>query len=296
MQQEDLLIYKSDVHSQNGEDGIIAAIFDRIGYTTKTCCEFGAWDGLYLSNCRNLILEGWGALLIEADPRRFDDLVRNYKSNPSVICVNRFVDTGSNSLDSILRAHQMSDLDFLSIDIDGLDYEIFEALETRPRVICIEVNAAHSPDANSRLDRDIAKKNVGQPLQVFVEIAKKKGYDLVCYTGNAFFVLRSVRTKSSLPELSCEQAYQYFIDHLTTPLQRPPTPSREYLYLVNLGITHACFRYHNPYLTRSALGISRSRLVRMAMTVMRAEGARILGYIKSRPKKMFTRKNGPTPT
>ena len=44
MERRDLLDYKSDLYSQNGEDGIIAAIFDMIGTTTKTCCEFGAWD------------------------------------------------------------------------------------------------------------------------------------------------------------------------------------------------------------------------------------------------------------
>lgn len=254
MQSEDLLVYKSDNHSQNGEDGIIAAIFERIGTNTKVCCEFGAWDGIHLSNCRNLILLGWSALMIEGDEHRFKDLVSSFATNPSVTCVNRFVDAGVNSVASILEACNIGNLEFLSIDIDGLDYEIFETLDVYPRVICIEVNAGHNPGSETRLSRDIARDNVGQSLQVFRGIADAKGYDLVCYTGNAFFVRRDVIRKSSLPVLSSKQAYQHFLNHL-------PIPGREWMYLVNLGIVNPFFQFANPFLTRSALGIGKPRAI-----------------------------------
>ena len=252
MQSEDLLIYKSDRHSQNGEDGIVAAIFENIGTTTRICCEFGAWDGIHLSNCRNLILLGWSALMIEGDDHRFKDLVSCYATNRLVTCVHKMVDAGANSLASILDACHSRDLDFLSIDIDGLDYEIFETLDVYPRVICTEVNAGHDPESETRLDRDVARNNVGQPLQVFVEIADAKGYDLVCYTGNAFFVRRDVIRKSSLAVLSSRQAYAYFLRHLSMS-------GKEWLYLVNLGIVNPFFQFANPFLTPAALGIHRSR-------------------------------------
>jgi len=151
MQSEDLLVYKSDTHSQNGEDGIIAAIFDRIGTSTKVCCEFGAWDGIHLSNCRTLILLDWSALMIEGDDQRFKDLVSSYATNPLVTCVNRFVDAERDSLGSILEACTIGDLDFLSIDIDGLDYETFETLTVYPRVICVEVNVECTPFLGPRI-------------------------------------------------------------------------------------------------------------------------------------------------
>lgn len=62
----DLLDFKRNDFSQNGEDGIIEELFRRIGIEAKTCCEFGAWDGIYLSNCRRLIDQGWQTLFIEA--------------------------------------------------------------------------------------------------------------------------------------------------------------------------------------------------------------------------------------
>jgi hypothetical protein len=257
MRAEDLLIYKSDTFSQNGEDGIIAAIFERIGTTTRICCEFGAWDGIHLSNCRSLIVQGWSALMIEGDEVRYRDLISNYATNPLVTSANKYIDAGSNRLGSIIQAHKIGELDFLSIDIDGLDYEIFETLDVRPRVICIEVNAGHDPGVKARLPRNVALNNVGQPLKAFVQIAETKGYELACYTGNAFFVRRDVVKRSSLPILSSKEAYQNFLNALDVA-------AREWLYLVNLGIVEPNFRFHNPYLTRRSLkiGLLRARQLR----------------------------------
>lgn len=44
-------------YSQYGEDGIIEEIFRRIGPNelNNFCCEFGAWDGVHLSNTASLL-------------------------------------------------------------------------------------------------------------------------------------------------------------------------------------------------------------------------------------------------
>ena len=48
----DLLNYRSNIYSQNGEDGIISEILKRLNLDQKKlwCVEFGAWDGMHLSN------------------------------------------------------------------------------------------------------------------------------------------------------------------------------------------------------------------------------------------------------
>ena len=269
MRDADLLKFKSNVHSQNGEDGIIQEIFRRIGTTTKTCCEFGAWDGIHLSNCRQLILGGWSALMIEGDTGRFDDLVRNYKDNPSVVCVNRFVDAGANSLSRICQENPIRELDFLSIDIDGLDYEIFEMLDLHPRVICIEVNAGHSPITQTRLNREVAAANVGQSLSVFVGIANEKSYDLVCYSGNAFFVRRDAN-KQALAVLTSAEAYANFLGSLSAR-------EREWLYLVNTGDVEPFHKYDNPSLTRTSLSLG---LIRAALLKTAAVARRTLNHFR----------------
>ena len=186
--------------------------------------------------------------MIEGDKDRYNHLVENYKDNPGVIPVNRFVDTGRNSLSAILEENDFADLDFLSIDIDGLDYEIFSTLAFRPRVICVEVNAGHSPDTLTLLDADVAKNNVGQPFMAFHEAAQKMGYDLVCYNANAFFVLSEERHRANLPILNPTEAYTAF-------LKIQKKRDKEFLCLVNNGHVNPNYRYKNPYLSRKALGI-----------------------------------------
>jgi hypothetical protein len=79
--------YARDEFSQNGEDGILGRIFELLGVSQGSCVEFGAWDGIHLSNTRNLIEnDGWQAVLIEADPVKFRDLQQNARTFPGVTC------------------------------------------------------------------------------------------------------------------------------------------------------------------------------------------------------------------
>jgi hypothetical protein len=252
MKRFNLLKFKHNVYSQNGEDGIIEKIFSLIGPTTKTCAEFGAWDGIHLSNTRKLIQEGWSALLIEGSTKRYQELVHNYKDNPRVFGVNAFVDSGQNSLAKIIKNNRLDpkflEMDFLSIDIDGLDYDILRKLDISPRVICVEINAGHSPLDTKELPQKIAATNIGQPLGVFNDIAREKKYHLVAFNGNGFYLRADVLKKYQIPEISPEQAYRDFIDGLSTP-------EREWLYLVNLGLVPPYYQCHNPFLTPKDLAI-----------------------------------------
>lgn len=238
----DLLEYKKNIFSQNGEDGIITEIFNQIGIRYHQCCEFGAWDGIHLSNTRILILNRWGGVLIEGDPNKSLELKKNYEDRPDVVCINAMVDSDENSIDSIFRQWGIKpDLDLLSIDVDGLDYELFEEMRMRPRVVCIEVNAGHSPYIGERVDREIARDNIGQPLKYLSHVAAGKGYSLVCYTGNAFFVLDSELAGTGITKLNEVEIYQNFLQALNKE-------EREWLYFVNRGFVHPFYQFHNPFL------------------------------------------------
>ena len=162
----------------------------------------------------------------------------------------------NDSVDTLLsKAGFPADIDFLSIDIDGLDFDIFRTLKAKPRVICVEVNAGHMPNETKRLSQEIARNNVGQPLACFVEEGKRLGYRLICYSGNAFFLRSDLGFEQEIKTLSSVDAYRQYLDWLDKI-------GREWLYRVNKGWVYPYYRYSNKLLTARNLRISRRKQVR----------------------------------
>jgi hypothetical protein len=248
-----LLDFARDDYSQNGEDGIIERIFSVVSDPPGLCCEFGAWDGIVLSNTRALAERGWRAVMIEADAAKFAELERNYADNPRVVCIRTVVDDGPNRLDRILEQAGISDrLDFLSIDIDGLDYYVLGSLTIRPLCICVEAGGLHPPAEQGVVAREVAGRNVGQPLAAFVRLAEGLGYRLIAHTGNAFFLHKDAGAEDVFPTVEPGRAYEEFVARLSRE-------QREWLYRANLGFEQPGHRFRNPYLSRSALGVPPSR-------------------------------------
>ena len=129
-----------NVTSQNGEDGLLAALFSRIGITNRWCFEVGAHNGHYLSNTWLLREDSWQAVLIEGDPSLFASLKERF--DDTAIVVEAMI--GPNSLDRILAEVACPDRPDLGvIDIDGPDIEILRGLVYfRPRVLLVEINPA----------------------------------------------------------------------------------------------------------------------------------------------------------
>ena len=186
-----LQAFRNNVTSQMGEDGVIAKIFELIGTANKQCVEFGAWDGKHFSNTWALINDaGWSGVLIEGDKARYQDLVAAYSNNVRVKPVNRYVGFGDDSIDHILRQMECPpDVDLMSIDIDGMDWYIFESLQIyRPRLIVIEFNPT-IPNDVVFVQAPNPRINQGCSLLALIELGKRKGYELAATTAwNAFFV------------------------------------------------------------------------------------------------------------
>ncbi|MEM5810449.1 MAG: hypothetical protein QXP66_00940 [Candidatus Aenigmatarchaeota archaeon] len=215
-----LLNFKYNVFSQNGEDGIIEKILDIIPDKNKFCVEFGAWDGVFLSNTRNLILNrGYSAVLIEADKEKFKELKNNYIYNPSVITLNKFVGFNNNdNLDIILKDVSIPvDFDFLSIDVDGNDYHIWNAIQYyKPKLVCIEYNPTIPVEIDFVQPADYSI-NQGCSLLSLVRLGKAKGYELIstCFV-NAFFVKKEYFSLFDITDNSPEalQTHSDFITYI----------------------------------------------------------------------------------
>lgn len=187
-----LLHYASDVFSQRGDDGIIREIFRRLGTNQGLFIEFGAWDGIHYSNTRLLFESGWSGMFIEGDAERARQLRARYASFPDIICIHGLVHAASGpglkTLDDYCDEHGIDQIDFLSIDIDGLDLNIFEGLRRRPKVVTIEGGFSWHPQMNVRVPDEVAAQNLQQPLAVGIEAVRSRGYEPVCFNQNLYAV------------------------------------------------------------------------------------------------------------
>ncbi len=188
--------FTKKVTSQRGEDGIIEKVFETAGTANQYCVEFGAWDGKLYSNTWNLLNNaGWAGLQIEASPDKFQELQAEYAGKESVTTINSLVETnGENRLDAILsQSGAPQDLDLLCIDVDGLDWHIWNSLtDFSPRLVVIEFNPSVPNDVIFVQDDDPAV-NQGCSLLALIELGKSKGYELIATTEwNGFFVRKDL--------------------------------------------------------------------------------------------------------
>lgn len=160
--------------SQSNEDEIIAKIFRGIGEGGKRFVEFGCGDGRQ-NNTLALLLRGWSGLWIDVHRRRIVSARLRWGGYPVEIIRHKAI-TPDNVNELVVDP-----IDFLSIDVDGGDYAIWEALEAMPRVVCIEYG--EQPDTKG--------KPSGASLKDMVELGKRKGYYFAGTSAshvNAFFV------------------------------------------------------------------------------------------------------------
>ena len=188
---KDLKNFKNNIYSQHGEDGIIKEILCRLKkFTDNQYCEFGAWDGIHLSNVHALIKDkDYKTLLIEPDKKKFVELCKNNPS-PAIIKINTFVGLNDeNKIDTLLDLNNFNIVfDFLSIYVDSIDYYIFKSLDIyRPKLICIEFNPTIPNDVYF-VQKDYSS-NQGASALALIQLAKTKNYFPVCATDtNLFFI------------------------------------------------------------------------------------------------------------
>jgi hypothetical protein len=193
---KNLLPYGSKIYSQNDEDGILREIFKRIGTTNRTFIEIGVGNGLE-NNTLAFLFEGWKGLWIESSKKQSRKIIRGYSNtiNRGHLKVIHSFATRENI--NMLITSEDQEIDLLSIDIDGNDAHLFEAISSiKPRVVVIEYNAKFPPPIEFCLKynaSNIWRKDdcFGASLKYLERVFSEKGYSLVgCnITGaNAFFI------------------------------------------------------------------------------------------------------------
>jgi len=174
--------YGGNVHSQNGEDLAIQECVRRIPDLNRVCVEVGSNDGMWLSNTRHLIEQGWTGLFVEADYSLYFKCKSNWAHNPRVRSQCSRVD-GKN-----INAFVDDSCDLASFDTDGADYRIFQGLKAKPKIVIIEIDSSIPPQIKSYFNKDGAGT-----YHNTVELGISKGYFLLCHTGNLIMVASEYR-------------------------------------------------------------------------------------------------------
>lgn len=194
------------VYSQNDEDGILAAIFERVG-GNRTFLEIGLQDGTEC-NTLYLLIQGWRGGWVEADPG-FCRAIRAGLGTDAVPGVFKLVEDFARTDNigalyrDVCRWVGESELALLSLDIDGNDLYVLDSLLTsgaRPAVICAEYNGkfpaslslSTALDESRGWDKD---DYFGASLQAFADLPSLSDYGLVTcnlFGANAFFVRKDL--------------------------------------------------------------------------------------------------------
>ncbi len=220
--------------SQNGEDGVLAEILARIGRRQRFFVEFGIESGRE-GNCVFLAdVVDWRGAFIEPEPDMYARLAAKYEGSRLVRTLNEPV-THENVQRLFTNLDVPEDLDVLSIDVDGQDYWIWDAVTAyRPSVVVVEYNSALPVERALTQPRGAQQRwdgtsYFGSSLGALERLAAEKGYALV-HTElagvNAFFV-RADLARERFPEageVPRRTAPNYFlrgVGHPPDPARRP---------------------------------------------------------------------------
>ena len=209
-----LLASSYKVFSQNQEDGMIAEVFARIGATSRRFIEFGVEDGLEC-NSTFLLMQGWRGAWIEGLQANVAKARAAFAAYP-VRVVGRYI-TVENADAVIAELAEGEEVDLLSIDVDTIDYWLWQAISTvKPRLVVIEYNATWPPFMRKTVAHDPAMQwdgsnFSGASLGALEALGRKKGYCLVgCSLAgvNAFFVREDLVGDKFCAPFTAENHYE----------------------------------------------------------------------------------------
>lgn len=206
------------VFSQFGEDGIIQFLVQRVPIEHEVFIEFGV-DDYRESNTRFLLVhDNWRGLVMDGGESmheylRSTGLAWRHELDAKTAFIDR------DNINALIRAAAIDgDIGLLSIDLDGNDYWVLEAIDVvSPRILVAEYNSTFGAEAAVtvpydpqfvRGERHWSWLYWGASLAALGRLAAGKGYALVGGNragNNAFFVRRDVL--GDIPEVSVAEAY-----------------------------------------------------------------------------------------
>lgn len=208
------------VFSQFGEDGIIQYLLRHVKVPDSTFVEVGV--GNYRESNTRFLVENnnWRGIAVNGDDTHARFILGSKLAwRHDVEPVQAFV-TRDNINQLIADNGFTGEIGLLSIDVDGVDYWLWQAVtEVEPAIVVMEFNALFGPDATVTVPYDAhfvdseahwSRAYFGASLGALAHLARERDYRLVgCAStaANAFFVRNSL-ADDALPEVSAQEAWR----------------------------------------------------------------------------------------
>ncbi len=229
------------VFSQNGEDGLLLWLLSETGAPVKSFVEIGVENGLECNTALLGFVLGWDGLMLEANPLGVAAakklVARMLKDRSNRVEVRQAFVTREN-VNALVGQRRLG---VLSIDVDGMDYWLWKAVEdASPDIVIVEYNASLGPDQSitvpyaagfSAANAHPSGYYHGASLTALERLGREKGYALVAVDAagvNAFFVRDAVRPET----LRARSAAELFRPHLVRT--RLLSPDRQWALIRDL--------------------------------------------------------------
>ena len=191
------------VFSQWGDDGIIQHLIRNVEITSPTFVEFGVEDFREANTRFLLVNDNWKGLVIDGSRSNVESIRRDqisWRHDLTAACA--FI-TAENINELIAANGFAGELGLLSIDIDGNDYWVWEAIDVvSPSIVVVEYNSVfgsrravtipYEPDFR-RAAAHRSNLYHGCSLRALHLLACRKGYVFVGSNSagnNAYFIRR----------------------------------------------------------------------------------------------------------
>lgn len=193
--------HEFQVYSQSGEDGIIQFLLHQIGITYKIFVEFGV-ERYTESNTRFLLIHNnWSGMVIDGLPSHIDFIKQDRLYwQQALTAVHAFID--KDNINELISGNGITGpIGLLSVDIDGNDYWVWQAINcVDPVIVVCEYNSLFGPTRKVTVpyDKQFIRSKAhhshvyyGASLAALTHLAQEKGYILVGVNSrgnNVFFV------------------------------------------------------------------------------------------------------------
>jgi hypothetical protein len=203
--------------SEFEEDGHLLYLLTLAGSASRTVVEISSQDGRTCMATNLLVHHRWRGFLFDGDSVFVDEGRRFFANHPATRALPPVMKSEWFTRDNVNRvlasAGVPDDIDVLSLDIDGNDLHLWNAMTMRPRILICEFNNAVPSELSLtipyRADFNYAVLPPDQAffrsasLAAYVAVSRRKGYRLVGMNAHGFnaIFLRDDVLAAEMPEI-----------------------------------------------------------------------------------------------